>query len=166
MPFAAAAFMLDWWERRTGHRLTADEVEPWTWTCAAAGRATTAPQYLAAVEWVQAWSRRLAQWWTDGFDLLLTPTVPEPPPMLGSFPQGDDGRGAGIRSSQIVAFTYPFNMSGQPAISLPLHANEEGLPIGVQLVAPLGHEDVLLRVATRLELAAPWSHRRPDAYRP
>ena len=160
MPFAFAAFGLDWWERRTGHRLTGDEVEPWTWTCAERGRSTTAPRYLAAVEWIQSWSRRVARWWADGRDLLITPTLPEPPPLLGGFPQNNGGVGAGIRSAEIVSYTYPFNMTGQPAISLPLHWNDAGLPIGVQLVAPLGREDVLLRVAARLEIAMPWSERR------
>lgn len=161
LPFAFAAFGLDWWERRTGHRLSSEEVEPWTWTCAELGRSTTAPQYLAAVEWIQSWSRRVARWWTDGFDLLLTPTVPEPPPLLGGFSQDHGGLGAGSRSGEIVAFTYPFNMTGQPAVSLPLHSNDAGLPIGVQLVAPIGREDVVLIAAARLEQVAPWSLRRP-----
>jgi amidase len=160
MPFAFAAFGLDWWERRTGHRLTAEDVEPWTWLCAERGRSTTAPRYLAAVEWIQAWSRRVSQWWTDGFDLLVTPTVPEPPPLLGGFGQDDGGRRAGARSAELVAYTYPFNMTGQPAISLPLHWSDAGLPIGVQLVAPLGREDLLLSVAARLEVATPWAQRR------
>jgi amidase len=61
-----------------------------------------------------------------------------------------------------VPFTPPFNMSGQPAISLPLHWNAAGLPIGVQLVAAYGREDVLVRVAAQLEAAQPWAHRHPS----
>ena len=65
------------------------------------------------------------------------------------------------RAGRFAAFTPPFNMSGQPAISLPLHWNEAGLPIGVQLVAAYGREDVLVRVAAQLEAAHPWTDRRP-----
>ncbi len=62
---------------------------------------------------------------------------------------------------RLVAFTAPFDATGQPAISLPLHWSADGLPIGVQLVAAYGREDVLLRVSSQLEQANPWSERRP-----
>jgi amidase len=65
------------------------------------------------------------------------------------------------RAGQFAAFTPPFNMSGQPAISLPLCRNVEGLPIGIQLVAAYGREDVLIRVAAQLESAQPWSSHHP-----
>ena len=61
----------------------------------------------------------------------------------------------------LVPFTTHFNVSGQPAISLPLHVNDAGLPIGIQLVAAYGREDLLIQVGAQLEQAAPWSHRRP-----
>ena len=66
------------------------------------------------------------------------------------------------RSGQFAPFTAAFNMSGQPAINLPLHWNAEGIPIGVQLVAAYGREDILLQVASQLEAAAPWTHRHPQ----
>ena len=62
------------------------------------------------------------------------------------------------------AFTAIFNATGQPAISLPLHWTEDGLPIGVQLVAPFGREDLLIRVAAQLERARPWADRRPPVF--
>ena len=65
------------------------------------------------------------------------------------------------RAGRFVPFTPAFNMSGQPAISLPLHWNADGLPIGVQLVAAYGREDVLIRVAAQLEAAHPWADRHP-----
>jgi Amidase len=64
----------------------------------------------------------------------------------------------GIRSAQIAAFTYVFNLSGHPAISLPCH-RDEGLPIGVQLVASHGHEDLLLQVSAELEQGMTWTTR-------
>ena len=67
-----------------------------------------------------------------------------------------------VRDGQVVAFTPAFNASGQPAISLPMHWTPEGLPVGVQLVAAYGREDVLIRVASQLEAAQPWAHRRPS----
>jgi amidase len=65
------------------------------------------------------------------------------------------------RAAEFIAFTPPFNASGQPAINLPLHWNDDGLPIGVQLVATYGREDLLLAVASQLEAAHPWADRRP-----
>ena len=152
MPFAYTAFALAWWQRRTGLSFGPEDVESWTWLCAERGRKLSAPDYLSAVEYVQAWTRRLSRWWHEGYDLLLTPTVPEPPPPLGSFAAPNTG----LRSAQIVAFTYPFNMSGQPAISLPCHA-DAGLPIGVQLVSGHGQEDLLLAISAKLEQAMTWT---------
>jgi amidase len=61
-------------------------------------------------------------------------------------------------------YTAQSNMTGQPAISLPLHWTPSGLPVGVQLVAPYGREDMLIQVASQLEQAAPWGERRPSVH--
>jgi amidase len=161
VPFGVAAFALDWWERRTGVAFGEDDLEPWTWFCAQRGRATNAGEYLSAVEWIQSWSRRVQAWWGSGFDVLLTPTVAMPPPLLGTVSVPGDVRLTGQRSADLVAFTRPFNMTGQPAISLPMHWSN-GLPIGIQLVAAPGREDVLFGVASQLEQARPWTQRRPQ----
>ena len=150
-----------------GRDLTADDVEPVTWAQAELGRAVTADAYLEAVESLRAWSRRMAEWWEpadgaatrDGFDLLLTPTMARPPAPLGEI-RGDDADGAIFAATPYAAFTVPFNVTGQPAMSVPLHWSDTGstvLPIGVQLVAATGREDVLLRVAAQLEAARPGS---------
>ncbi len=162
---AGAAWSLDYWSRRTGTQITASDVEPLTWALAELGRSSTAAAWLWAREWLQVNSREMASWWTEGFDLLLTPTIAEPPPPLGSFDSPSDNPLHGLfRAAEIVPFTPPFNVSGQPAISLPLHWNEAGLPIGVQLVAAFGREDLLLRVAAQVESAQPWSDRRPPVH--
>jgi amidase len=70
------------------------------------------------------------------------------------------------RAAEFVPFTPPFNISGQPAINVPLSWNDEGLPIGVQLVAAYGREDVLIRVASQLEQAEPWAQRVPGGSPP
>ena len=97
--------------------------------------------------------------------LLLTPTLPEPPPLLGTFrPDPVDPLITGFKATAFAAFTLPFNTTGQPAISLPLHWTPDGLPVGIQLVAPYDGEDLLLRVAAQLEEARPWANRRPPLH--
>lgn len=148
-----------------GTPVTADDVEPGTWFLAESGRAVTAAEYLKSIEYMHDFTRRVAAWWEDGHDLLLTATIPEPPPVLGSFTSTAENPLVGLfRSAEIVPFTAPFNTTGQPAISLPLHWNAEGLPIGIQLVAAYGREDLLVRVAAQLEQAAPWADRRPPIH--
>jgi amidase len=161
---AGQAAILDQLQTVVGREIGPDDVEPLTWALAEEGRRRSAAQYLVAVSQHQLVSRMLAGWFESEVDLLLTPTLGEPPPPLGSF---DDTRehptAALARSSQTAAFTALFNVTGQPAISLPLHWTADGLPIGVQLVAPFGAEDVLLRVASQLEEARPWADRAPAA---
>jgi amidase len=147
----------------TGTRLGPGDLDAINWTLAEMGRTVSAAQYLFTLDWLHGYGRRMAGWWDDGFDLLVTPTLPEPPPVLGTFaPSGDDPAVAGLRAQQFASFTLPFNMTGQPAISLPLHWSADGgLPVGVQLVGGYGREDLLLQVAAHLEDARPWAQRRP-----
>jgi amidase len=162
---AGNTWSLDWWSRRLGGReFTEADVEPVTWWLVEAGRSVSAPEWLAAHEWLQRYSRRVVGWWAPygEFDLLLTPTIAEPPPVLGQFGSTPDNPLQGLlRAAALVPFTPPFNVTGQPAISLPLHWSRAGLPIGVQLVGAPNREDVLIQVAAQLEQAAPWAGRRP-----
>jgi amidase len=154
---------LKYWSEAIGRELGADDVEPTTWALAQQGRSHTAADLLHAIEQAQRSARRTASWWADdGFDLLLTPTCGEPAPPLGSFDAPPDNPVAPIlRAIPFATFTAPFNTTGQPAISLPLHQTSEGLPVGVQLVAAFAREDLLLRVAAQLEAASPWAARVP-----
>ena len=88
-----------------------------------------------------------------------------PPTPLGTYDAPPDNPMLPILTAVPAAvFTAGFNTTGQPAISLPLHVSDEGLPIGVQLVAAYGGEDLLLRVASQLEEAAPWAGRLPPIF--
>jgi amidase len=159
---ADAAAQLDSWSARTGDAIGAEDVEPNTWAIAEMGRAISGAMLIGSLEWLAGYRRRVAAWFAAGFDLLLTPTLAEPPPRLGEFASTPDNPLApGLRGGVLVPFTPPFNSTGQPAISLPLHWNAAALPIGVQLVAAYGREDLLIRIASQLEQARPWAERRP-----
>jgi amidase len=152
-------------ERFIGRSLGAGDFDPFNWALAELGRNLPVSQYLETEDWIGGFTRRVASWWADGFDLLVTPTLPEPPPPLGYFkPDPIDPTSTGLRASAFASWTCPFNMTGQPAISLPLHWTPDGLPVGIQLVAAYGREDLLLRVAAALEQAAPWKDRRPTIH--
>ena len=155
--------------RTIGRDLTADDVEPLTWTYYEAGLINQGVQYLDAVNALHRWSRDVASWWipTDdggaGFDLLLTPSLAEPPPRIGDVVGTAEDPWHGMaRASAFACYTAPFNVTGQPAMSVPLAWEaSENLPIGTQLVGAYGREDLLLRVAAQLEAARPWADRRP-----
>ena len=145
-----------------GRELTEDEVEPVNWAQAEFAKLVTGPQYADALAAVAQYRREMQQWWADGWDLLLTPTLAEPPVRIGEHGHVDGDVVAPLRrAGEWVPFTPPFNASGQPGISLPLHWNDDGLPIGVQLVGAYGREDLLISVAAQLEAAHPWADRHP-----
>jgi amidase len=157
---AGQAQILDQFSLITGNVIGPDDVEPLTWALAEIGRHHHSGEYLAAIGQHQVMSRMFAGVHESGFDLILSPTMGEPPPPLGSFDDsGPDPMVAFERAFIDGCFTAAMNATGQPAISLPLHWSEDGLPIGVQLIAPLGREDLLLRVAAQLEQAVPWADR-------
>ena len=149
-------------EALLGRPIADDEIEPRNAAYRQAGRGLTAPAYLQSRAWLGMWARRMADWWT-GHDLLVTPTVGAPPPELGWFTEAGPER-EGARVASFIPYTAQFNLTGQPAVSLPLHWTPGGLPVGVQLVAAYGREDILVRVASQLEQAAPWSGRHPPVH--
>ena len=161
---ATVARDLDRWEQRLGRAIADDEVEPMNGSLREQGRRLRATDYVAAVERIHAYARTVAAWWESGWDLLVTPTSALLPPPVGRLgPLADPAEllpGLGA----FTAFTTPFNATGQPAISLPMGTSAEGLPVGVQLVAATGREDLLIRVASQLEQARPWSDRRPPVH--
>jgi amidase len=126
----------------------------------AGAAATTSPAYAGAIGRLQLRARRIVSLWAD-FDLLLTPTLAMPPVPLGWDTEPEDPREQFDRAAQFTPFTAAFNVTGQPAVSLPLHWTDDGLPIGVQLVGPPLGDALLFRISSQLEAARPWSDRRP-----
>ena len=186
----ARDFLLTWfvytaWELAEAKRLTGagdDAFERDTLILAAIGRATSSVDYVAAVQRRHEHTQRLTTFF-ESYDLLLTPTLATPPPKIGEFDlpvvlqRASDllikTRSAGLlRHTNIVddmvdknlnwvPYTQLANLTGRPAISLPLHWTADGLPLGVQFVAPLGGESLLIRLAAQLEQAVPWADRIP-----
>jgi len=136
------------WGKKLGRDIKRDDVEPWTWRLSESGRRQSAARYIAALEERLQHARVLGQWWAQGHDILITPTLPRLPPKLGL-----DSKHINTTYGR---FTIPWNFSGQPALSLPVHISSSGLPVGVQLVAAYGREDLLIRLAAQLEYMQPW----------
>jgi len=146
--------------KRLGRELVEDDVEPGTWFLAQRGKEQSAINFVKAQGIMANLRRELANWWSSGFDLLLTPTTAQPPPLIGRLaPTEDDPIRASIESVPYSVFTSPFNTTGQPAISLPI-GSSNGLPVGIQLVGAYGREDIILSVSSQLEEVVNWSENR------
>jgi amidase len=166
---------------RAGRPARPRDVEPTTWLLHVLAGTLTAADYAAAVDDIRRAGRQVAAFFAR-YDVLLTATTARPPATLGELaPSRAEQVQMGLlrrlplrrlvlRALDEAAHgplaatpnTQLFNMTGQPAISLPLSWNAAGLPIGTQWVAPFGREDILLRLASQLETARPWSTRRPQ----
>jgi amidase len=140
-----------------------DRVEPHNRAVREAARTIDSWNYVRAVRKTQHLSRHIVEGFLGGFDVLVTPTMACLPPVVGAWRTGGDDPMMALHNSYPMAvFTTLFNVTGQPAISVPIyHDNTTGLPVGVQLVAAPWREDLLLQVARCLELAHPWSDRHP-----
>ncbi|MGA8680584.1 MAG: amidase, partial [Acidimicrobiales bacterium] len=158
----AVAADLENWSEVLGRTIDPSELESDNQTFQMLGAMVPGTAYLRSEEWFEAWRRRLATFWSeDGYDLLLTPVLNMPPARIGELSEPVLGQQRVIEALQ---YTAQFNVSGQPAVSLPLHWTPDGLPVGLQLVAAYGREDLLLRIASQLEQAAPWAERRPAVH--
>jgi len=138
-------------EERLSRPVTSEDVEPFLWVLANLETVAASPEEMAQAElWVRGWIRRTRAWFEE-FDLLVTPTVCEPAPLLESVdPHLHEPLELLDKMVPHMAFTEPWNATGQPAISLPLAWTPEGLPVGVQLVAGGDGEDLLLGIAADL----------------
>jgi len=158
---AGAAWTMDMLASGARKTPQQSDFEPQTWALAEMGRRHSAADYLVACTRLQRVARSVAHFFTE-YDLLLTPTLAEPPPPSVEFePQTDNPLAGLFRAGSLVALTTLANITGQPAMSVPLAWNDDGLPIGVQFVGRFGDEATLLRLAAQLEQARPWANRRP-----
>ena len=146
-----------------GREMTPNDIEAMNWAQAEFAKGVSGVDFSLAQASSIQFRRAIQSWWSQGWDLLLTPTLSAPPLPIGSMPNNPERPMTPLMTAGAwVSFTSQFNISGQPAISLPLHRNADGLPIGMQLVAAYGREDLLIRVASQLEQAAPWAHLTPN----
>ncbi|HEY8544659.1 MAG TPA: amidase family protein, partial [Acidimicrobiales bacterium] len=160
-----AAFTTLWNVGAAGAPLADPEkVEPLNRELREAAKAIDSWTFAEALCTTQLLSRQIVQDFVAGYDLLVTPTMACLPPAVGALLAGSEEvpMMALLNSYPMAVFTSLFNVTGQPAISVPVHHDEaSGLPVGVQIVAAPWREDLLLQVARLLEQAHPWSDRRP-----
>ena len=155
------AWTIDSLSFAVGGKPADDELELLTRVLVGVGRKRTGPEYLLAVQTLQIFARRVAQFMQD-YDVLLSPTLAEPPLPLGSFNATPEDPLAGMRRAALFCpFTPLFNATGQPAMSVPLYWNNDGLPIGAHFAARFGDEATLFRLAAQLEAARPWADKHP-----
>jgi amidase len=159
--FANLAAGVTEFEQQRGSPAAPDELEPLTQAALERGRAMTLPQYFAAVAQLNRQVRRIGAFF-ESQDVLVTPVLATELPALGCLPtDGSDLDAHVARFLGIAPFPLPFNGTGQPAISLPLHWTPGGLPVGIQFVGRLGQDASLLHLAARLEEARNWFGNRP-----
>ncbi|MBI4964481.1 MAG: amidase [Desulfomonile tiedjei] len=138
--------------------------EPLTFAIYQQGREISASRYLRAVTTLQRLTRDMARFFAD-YDVMLTPVLAEPPVPLGTFDAPKDNpMKAWERVVAFAPYTALFNATGQPAMSVPLFWNKDGLPIGSHFVGRFGDEPTLFRLAAQLEQARPWASRRPRVF--
>jgi len=168
-----------------GRRAQRADFEPATYALGLLGRGLSASDYAAAARTLQLAARRIAPFF-ERYDVLVTPTLGAPPARIGALqPTAAEARLMGLinalgasrllkalgvvkpmaeKTFDYIPFTPLFNATGQPAMSVPLNWNAEGLPIGTQFVARMGADGLLLRLAAQLEQARPWFDRRPPGF--
>jgi amidase len=145
----------------SGREAAEDDVEPLTWWLHRQGMEHGAPDYLVALAALQAFARVVISLW-DRYDLVLTPALARRPVRHGEIdPCGEDPAREFARSAEFTPYTALFNVTGQPAISVPLFHGDDGLPLAIQLAGPPLGEGLLLQVCRQLEEARPWAGRVP-----
>ncbi len=146
-----------------GREPNPEDVEPITWQMINSEQPSAA-DYIRATRAVHAIGRIVAGFFT-GYDLMLTPTMAMPPFPLGHLNlDRDDMRAQGEDVAYTVAYTSTFNSAGNPAASIPLYWNEDGLPIGTHFIAPYADEASLIRIGSALEQLQPWANRKPPVH--
>ncbi len=152
--------------KSTGQKPTPEYFEPLTWMLYETGMSFTAADHLNAVASLQRFSRQVAALFQT-YDVTMSPVLSEPPPRIGTLtPEGEAPATSWARVGRYCAFTPIENITGQPAMSVPLFWTNDGLPVGVHVSARFGDEATLFRLAAQLEEARPWRARRPPVCQP
>lgn len=147
--------------RAVGRTPMEEELEPFTRALYELGKEQTASAYLQAVERLQRIARKVAGFFVD-YDVLLTPTLAEPPVPLKTFAvTAEDPLAVIDRAWNFAPFTALANATGQPAMSVPLFWNDTGLPIGSHFLGRFGEEGKLFRLGSQLEAEKPWAKKTP-----
>jgi amidase len=158
---ALNAWSIDGSALLVGKKPTPEEFEPLTWALYETGTETDASSYLMSVTALQLISREIERRFAE-YDVVLTPTITMPPPLLGYFDSPPEMPIYGLLlATSVVPFTTIGNYTGLPAMSAPLYWNDDGLPIGTMFYGRFGDEATLFRLAAQLEEARPWAGRRP-----
>ena len=147
-------------ERELGRKVTSDDLEPQNFAEYERALKYMAIDFETQRQLVYKWAREVIAYQAP-YDLVLSPTLAGPPPRLGVLDPSNPGDAFTQAATSMAGFTIAYNLSGQPAMSVPLHWNEMGLPIGSMFVAQPGGEGLLLRMAAQLEEAMPWRDRWP-----
>lgn len=162
----SAAATGDWLARVTGRPASAEYLEPITLAHIDHGRRLSGLDAYGLETMANSVRRQVAGC-LAGLDAVVTPTIARLPIPLGSawgMTEGISAYDWGLDQEWWIPFTAVFNVTGQPAISLPLAISVDGLPIGIQIAAGYGREDLLLGLARQLEEARPWAGRRPPVH--
>jgi amidase len=158
----AAALAMQYGEALAGRPPGPEDLEPLSARIRELSERLPSHAYLRAVAQLQALGRAVVALFAD-FDVLLTPALAERPPAVGEITGcGEDPWADFRRSGRFTPYTPLFNVTGQPAITVPIGFGPDALPTGVQLVGRPLAEDTLLQVAAQIEAARPWADRRPD----
>ena len=160
---AASAWIVRYWIRRLRRPPGGDELEPLTRAYWEMGENASASDYLLAIEDCQVFARGVAQFLT-GVDVWLTPRMSSPPALIGEITStAQEPLRAFERGGPTVAYAgVVANVTGNPAMSVPLWWNTSGLPVGVHFLGRYGDEATLFRLASQLESVRPWSARTPS----
>ena len=144
-----------------GRILTPDLVDPVTWNAVEFSRTLDVEAYPAALQTIHRQGRAMAAF-HESYDIILSPTLATPPPLLGALRTDNaDMQAYGQALAAFMPFTQLFNMTGQPSMTVPLAWSAAGLPIGIMFSAPFGDEATLFRLAAQLEQARPWFDKVP-----
>jgi amidase len=160
--FGPQISLVTWYgQMLSGRDVTAEDVEPLTWAMWEHAHENTTMDYVTALAKIEGFARAIVTFLAP-YDVVLTPALAQRPVPIGAIHgRGPDPWASYQRSGYFTPYTAIANVTGLPALAVPLYAGEDGLPLAVHLIGPPAREEVVLRLAVQLEQAHPWAERRP-----